>query len=73
MSYDWKSTPCEFEVINDVYWDNWGRSVQVFQKGEICRGELWPDGTVSAESTICEGIRDMVDTNCIVVRKSEAI
>ncbi|URJ50707.1 hypothetical protein [Paenibacillus polymyxa] len=65
-----KSTPCEFEVIKDVYWDNWGRLVKVFRKGEMCEGELWPDGTVSAESTIYDGISDQVDPDCIVIRKS---
>ncbi|MBU5672697.1 hypothetical protein [Paenibacillus brevis] len=60
---DWK--PCEFEVIKDIYWDNWGRLVKVFRKGEIVQGKLWPDGTVSAESTLYEGVTDQVDTKCI--------
>lgn len=70
MTDEWKSTPCEFEVIEDVYWDNWGKIVRVFHKGEVCKGELWPDGTVSAESTIYAGISDIVDSNLIVVKKS---
>lgn len=68
MSDEWKSTPCEFEVIKDVYWDDWGRFVKVFQKGDVCVGKLWPDGTVSAESTFYEGVSDQVDLDCIVVK-----
>ncbi|MGG1670013.1 hypothetical protein ACIFOE_05050 [Paenibacillus sp. NRS-1783] len=70
MLAEHRSVPCEFEVIEDVYWDNWGRIVRVFHKGEVCKGELWPDGTVSAESTIYDGIHDIVDSNCIVVKES---
>lgn len=34
---EWK--PCEFKMIKDEYWDNWGRIVKVFRKGEIVQGE----------------------------------
>lgn len=61
----WK--PCEFEVIKDEYWDNWGRLVKVFSKGEIVQGKLWSDGSVSAESTLYEGITDQVDPDCILI------
>ncbi|WP_257791988.1 hypothetical protein [Paenibacillus lutimineralis] len=35
MPEESRCKPCEFEVIEDEYWDNWGRFVKVFKKGEI--------------------------------------
>ncbi|WP_270406653.1 hypothetical protein [Paenibacillus timonensis] len=57
--------PCEFEVIKDEYWDNWGRLVKVFCKGDIVQGKIWSDGSVSAESTLYEGVTDQLDPDCI--------
>ena len=64
-----KSVPCEFEVIKDIYWDDWGRFVKVFRKGDVCQGTLHPDGSVSAESTIYDGITDDVELDSIVIHK----
>lgn len=66
-----KSKPCEFEVIKDVYWEDWGRFVKVFRKGDICKGKLWPDGSVSAESTLYEGITDSIEPDYIEIRSVE--
>lgn len=57
----------EFEVIKDIYWDNWGKIVKVFSKGQICKGEFWAGGTVIAESPYYEGISDSVNLNCIKI------
>lgn len=57
----------EFEVIKDIYWDDWGKIVKVFSKGQICKGELYPSGSVIAESPYYEGISDSVDLNCIKI------
>lgn len=57
----------EFEVIKDIYWDNWGRLVKVFSKGQICKGKLYNDGEIIAESPYYEGISDTVDLGCIVI------
>lgn len=51
----------EFEVIKNIYWDNWGRFVKVFSKGQICKGRLYEDGVVIAESPYYNGITDSVD------------
>lgn len=56
-----------FEVLKDIYWDDWGRPALVFCKGDICDGELYPSGTVCAESPYYEGISDMVDVERIKI------
>ncbi|MEK5166014.1 hypothetical protein NYE69_27210 [Paenibacillus sp. FSL R5-0527] len=63
----WEPKPCEFEVIKDVYWDDWGHLRKVFRKGDVCKGKLWPDGHVSAESPYYPGISDSVESECIVI------
>ena len=50
-----------FEVIKDIYWDNWGHLSKVFNKGDICKGTQYPTGVVVAESPYYEGVSDMVD------------
>jgi len=55
----------QFEVIKNIYWDNWGRPALVFMKGDICKGKLYDDSTVTAESPYYEGVSDIVDTDCI--------
>jgi len=55
----------EFEVIKNIYWDNWGRFVKVFSKGQICKGRLYEDGVVIAESPYYNGITDSVDLGYI--------
>ena len=57
----------KFEVIKDIYWDNWGKIVKVFSKGQICKGELYDDGVVVAESPYYEGISDLVDLSRIKI------
>lgn len=57
----------EFEVIKDIYWDNWGKIVKCFSKGQICKGRLNKDGEVIAESPYYEGISDWVDLGCIKI------
>jgi hypothetical protein len=57
----------KFKVTADIYWDNWGKMVKVFSKGQICKGKLYSDGTVTAESPYYEGVSDSVDTNCIKI------
>lgn len=54
-----------FEVIKDIYWDNWGKYVKAFSKGQICDGELYPDGSVVAESPYYPGVSDSVDPTYI--------
>jgi len=55
----------EFEVIKNIYWDNWGRFVKVFSKGQICKGRLYEDGVVIAESPYYNEITDSVDLEYI--------
>lgn len=55
----------EFEVIKDIYWDNWGKIVKVFSKGQICKGKLYENGVVVAESPYYESISDSVDLSKI--------
>lgn len=56
-----------FEVIKDIYWDDWGRPAKVFCKGDICQGKLYPTGVVIAESPYYEGISDQVDLERIKI------
>ena len=55
----------KFEVIKNIFWDDWGKFVEVFSEGQICEGELHANGTVIAESPYYEGISDSVDLDCI--------
>lgn len=55
----------EFEVNKDIYWDNWGRYVKVFSKGQVCKGQLYTNGVVIAESPYYSGISDSVNLNSI--------
>ena len=57
----------EFEVTEDIYWDDWGRFVKVFSKGQICKGKLYDDGVIVAESPYYEGISDSVDLSRIKI------
>lgn len=57
----------EFEVVKDIYWDNWGKFVKVFSKGQICKGKLYDSGRVITESPYYEGIDDSVDLDCIKI------
>lgn len=61
------SKKISFEVIKDIYWDDWGRFVKVFSKGQICQGKLYKDGTVTAESPYYEGVSDIVDLESIKI------
>ncbi|MFW5891376.1 MAG: hypothetical protein ACOCUI_04075 [bacterium] len=54
-----------FEVVRDIYWDCWGKMTKVFYKDSICTGIQYPSGIVAAESSIYEGIFDIVDLKCI--------
>jgi len=56
-----------FEVIKDIYWDDWGRFVRVFNKGDVCKGIQYSDGDIVAESPYYEGISDLVDSECIKI------
>lgn len=56
-----------FKVTKDIRWDNWGRIVVVFRKGDIVEGTMYSDGSVSAESTIYPGISDEVDSDSIEI------
>ena len=58
-----------FEVIKDIYWDNWGHLSKVFNKGDICKGTQCPTGVVVAESPYYEGVSDMVDLEHINIIK----
>ena len=55
----------KFEVIKDIYWDNWGKSVKVFSKGQVCEGQRYPDGSIVAESPYYPGVSDLVDSTCL--------
>jgi hypothetical protein len=57
----------EFEVIADIYWDDWGHFRKVFCKGDKCRGIQYPTGIVVAESPYYDGISDSVDLNAIKI------
>lgn len=54
-----------FEVTKDIRWDNWGKIVVAFSKGQVCEGILHKDGNISAESPYYSGISDCVDSNSI--------
>ena len=56
-----------FEVIKDIYWDDWGRFKKVFTKDDICKGVQYPTGIVTAESPYYEGISDSIDLDCIKI------
>lgn len=56
-----------FEVVKDIYWDDWGRPAKVFRKGDICKGIHYPIGAVVAESPYYEGISDTVDLESIKI------
>ena len=56
-----------FEVVKDIYWDDWGRPAKVFSKGDICKGIHYPTGAVVAESPYYEGISDTVDLESIKI------
>lgn len=53
-----------FEVIKDIYWDNWGHLTKVFNKGDICVGNL-KDGIIISESPYYKGIIDVVPNGLI--------
>ncbi len=55
-----------FEVIKDIYWDDWGHFRKVFRKGDVCKGILYPDGEVTAESPYYN-VSDIVDLGCIKI------
>ena len=60
-----KRSKVEITFKNDEYWDNGGRMVKVFHKGDVVEGEaIILDNKVycaSAESTIYKGIEDFID------------
>lgn len=60
-----KGKEVTFEVIKDIYWDNWGYLSKVFKKRDICKGIQYPTGVVVAESPYYEGVSDMVDLEYI--------
>lgn len=57
----------KFKVIKDIYWDDWGYYRKVFCKGDVCKGILHSNGTVSAESPYYKGISDCIDSKCIKI------
>lgn len=59
------SKPVKFEVTKVILWDNWGSLVTAFREGDIVEGEMHEDGSITAESTVYEGIYDDVDLDCI--------
>lgn len=56
-----------FEVIKDIYWDDWGHRRKVFRRGDICKGILYTSGEVSAESPYYKGVSDYVDLGRIKI------
>lgn len=56
-----------FKVIRDIVWDNWGHPIRVFVKGDIRKGYLYPDGTVTAESPYYKGITDILRLDYIEI------
>ena len=58
-----------FEVIKDIYWDNWGHLIQVFNKGDICKGTQYPTGVVVAESPYYEGVFDIINLEHVNIIK----
>jgi hypothetical protein len=56
-----------FEVVKDIYWDDWGTFRRVFLKGDICKGIQYDNGDVVAESPIYKGISDLVEQNSIKI------
>ncbi|MBS4172101.1 hypothetical protein [Bacillus sp. FJAT-49736] len=62
----------KFEIIEPIHWDNWGRIVVAFRKGDICtgEGEFDEEGNLiyaSAESSIYDGISDSIPIESIHV------
>ena len=57
----------KFQVIRNIYWDDWGRLILVFRKGDICDGELYSNGIVCAESPYYKDICDVVDLMSIKI------
>lgn len=68
-NYIMGSKEVTFEVIKDIYWDNWGHLTKVFKKGDICKGIQYSTGVVVAESPYYEGVSDMVDLEHINIIK----
>ena len=54
------TTVKEVRFLKDVYWDNWGRYVRVFLKGDVVEATVREDGSLSAESTLYRGISDAI-------------
>lgn len=54
-----------FKVIKDIYWEDWGHLRKVFCKGDVCKGEPYPSGAVSAESPYYQDVFDTVDLDSI--------
>ena len=50
----------EVRFIKDVYWDNWGKLVRVFLRGDVVEAKVHEDGNLSAESTLYRGILDAI-------------
>jgi len=61
-----------FEVIEDIYWDNWGHLSKV-KKKDICKGIQYSTGVVVAENPYYEGVSDMVDLEHNSTRNSHLL
>ena len=63
-----KDVPVIITVKKDIKWDNWGKMVTAFKKGQIVKGRaVIGDGKVycaSAESTLY-GVEDFVDLDSV--------
>ena len=64
---DFRAKEVTFKAIRDIVWVNLGHPIRVFVKGDICKGYLYPDGTVTAKSPYYEGITDILRLDCIEI------
>ncbi|MBY3621416.1 hypothetical protein HGO21_17935 [Acinetobacter sp. CUI P1] len=44
------SKPIKFRALKDIYWDDWGHTRRVFEKGQVYDGVMHSNGNVSGYS-----------------------
>lgn len=58
----------EFEITNDVVWNDYGETVIAFKKGDVASGDLYPDGIIRAESPHFHGWYEAIPNSDIKMK-----
>lgn len=45
------SKPIKFRALKDIYWDDWGHTRRVFEKGQVYDGVMHSNGNVFLSGT----------------------